>query len=77
MARNENQIPKVLLVALVGSDGSAPDVVGGNRVMAEEAVRELMSRRFELDVLDTPRSATNLSPCPIYAARLARFLRVV
>ena len=77
MTKGENRIPKVLLVVPVGSGRSATNVVGGNRVMAEESIHELSLRGFELDVLDTSGSVTNLPPWKFQVHRLARFLRMI
>ncbi len=74
---SEKEIPKILLIAPMGSGTSVTNVVGGNRVTGEEIVRELGMRGFDLDIVDTSGSMTNLPPWRIRAVRLARFLRVI
>ncbi len=68
---------RILVIAPLGSGASSTNVVGGNTVLAAESVRELGERGFDLDVLDTSGSVTNLSPWRIHVFRLARFLRVI
>lgn len=68
---------RVLLIASLGSGTSASNVIGGNKVAADQLSRELKRRSFEVKVLDTSGSVTNLAPWKIQAFRLARFLRVV
>lgn len=72
-----DRAPSILFIAPVGSGKSASNVVGGNRLMAEELMRELGKLGFGFDVLDTSGGVTNLAPWKLRAIRLARFLRVV
>ena len=67
----------ILLIAPVQKTGASDtNVVGGNKVMADEQVRELGACGFEVDVIDTSGAVTNLPAWKIKANRLARFLRV-
>ena len=69
--------PRILLIAPIQKTGaSGTNVVGGNKVMADEQVRELSARGFKVDVIDTSGPVTNLPPWKIRANRLARFLKV-
>lgn len=77
MTEGEKEILKILLIASLGSGTSTTNAVGGNRVMGEEMVHELGMRGFDLDIVDTSGSMTNLPHWKIRAVRLARFLRVV
>ncbi len=77
MADIKHRMPTILFIAPVGSGKSVTNVVGGNRVMAEESIRELSPLGFEIDVIDTSGSVTNLPPWKIQAYRLARFLHVL
>ena len=72
-----DRAPSILFIAPVGSGKSASNVVGGNRLMAEELMRELGRLGFGFDILDTSGGVTNLAPWKLRAIRLARFLRVV
>ncbi len=77
MTKGENPLPKILLIAPLPGTESATSVIGGNKVLTVETARELGRWGFEVDVIDTSGSVTNLSPWKIRAIRLARFLRVV
>ena len=68
---------KVLLIAPLGSGKSAANVIGGNRLLAAESVRELGKRDFEFEILDMSGGVTNLPPWKFQLIRLARFLRVI
>ena len=69
--------PSILLIAPIQKTGASDtNVVGGNKVMADEQVQELGARGFEVDVIDTSGGVTNLPAWKISANRLARFLRV-
>ena len=68
---------KILLIAPLGSGSSATNVIGGNRLLAAESVRELGRRGFEMEVLDTSGRVSNLARWKIQVIRLARFLRVI
>ena len=46
-------------------------------MLASESVRELSMRGFDLDIIDTAGSVTNISTWKIRIIRLARFIRVV
>ena len=77
MTEKERRAPRILLIAPIQKAGaSVSNVVGGNKVMADEQVRELGARGFEVDVLDTSGDVTNLPAWKIRVNRLARFLRV-
>ena len=77
MPKNASPKPTILLIAPLQLTGpSATNIVGGNRVMADEQVRELSRRGFNLEAIDTSGGVTNLSPWQIRLRRLARFLRV-
>ena len=77
MTGKENRAPGILLIAPIQKTGASDtNVVGGNKVMADEQVRELRARGFEVDVIDTSGGATNLPAWKIRANRLARVLRV-
>ena len=77
MTGKESRAPSILLIAPVQKTGASDtNVVGGNKVTADEQVRELRARGFEVDVIDTSGSVTNLPAWKIRAHRLARFLRV-
>ena len=68
----------ILLIAPIQKTGASDtNVVGGNKVMADEQVRELGVRGFEVDVIDTSGGVTNLPAWKIRAHRVARFLRVI
>ena len=76
--RRSPPAPGILLIAPVQKTGASDtNVVGGNKVTADEQVRELAARGFEVAVIDTSGSVTNLPAWKIRAHRLARFLRVV
>ncbi len=78
MQKEENTRPHILLIGPQPDSGqSDTNVIGGNKLMMAEQVRELGLRGFAVDVIDTAGSVTNLSPWKIRAIRLARFLRVV
>ena len=78
MTGKESRAPNILLIAPVqGAGASDTNVVGGNKVVADEQVRELKARGFGVDVIDTSGSVTNLPAWKIGAHRLTRFLRVV
>ncbi len=74
---NENRMSNILLIAPLPGTESPTSVIGGTKVVAAEQVRELRMRGFELDILDSMASVTNLSPWKVQAIRLGRFLRVV
>ena len=77
MSGKERRAPRLLLIAPIQKAGaSVSNVAGGNKVMADEQVRELGARGFEVDVIDTSGDVTNLPAWKIWAHRLARFLRV-
>ncbi len=77
MSGKERRAPRILLIAPIQKAGaSVSNVAGGNKVMADEQVRELGARGFEVDVIDTSGGVTNLPAWKIWANRLARFLRV-
>ena len=77
MTGKENQALSILLIAPIQKTGASDtNVVGGNKVMADEQVQELGARGFEVDVIDTSGGVTNLPTWKIKANRLARFLRV-
>ena len=77
MTGKESRAPSILLIAPIQKTGASDtNVVGGNKVMADEQVRELEARGFEVDVIDTSGAVTNLPTWKIRAHRLARFLRV-
>ena len=77
MSGKERRAPRLLLIAPIQKAGaSVSNVAGGNKVMADEQVRELGARGFEVDVIDTSGGVTNLPAWKIWAHRLARFLRV-
>ncbi len=77
MTGKESRAPSILLIAPVQKTGASDtNVVGGNKVMADEQVRELSARGFAVDVIDTSGGVTNLPRWKIRANRLARFLRV-
>ncbi len=78
MIKNNHQIPKILLIGpLPDTEKSATQVIGGTKMVTAESIHELGMRGFELDVLDSLASVTNLPLWKIQAIRLARFLRVV
>ena len=69
--------PNLLLIAPIQQGGASDtNIVGGNKVMADEQVRELTLRGFVVDAVDTSGNVTNLSPWKIRVNRLTRFLRV-
>ena len=73
----EGRPPGILFIAPVQKTGASDtNVVGGNKVMADEHVRELGACGFEMDVIDTSGGVTNLPAWKIRANRLVRFLRV-
>ncbi len=77
MTGKRGREPRVLLIAPVQKAGaSRANVVGGNKVMADEQARELTARGFVVDVIDTSGGVTNLPAWRVKAHRLARFLRV-
>ena len=77
MTGKENRAPGILLIAPIQKTGASDtNVVGGNKVMADEQVRELGARDFEVDVIDTSGGVTNLPAWKIRVHRLARVLRV-
>ncbi len=74
----ENRKPTILLIAPLHRSGhSDTNIIGGNKVMANELLRELGQRDFNLEIVDTSGHVTNLSAWKIRAIRLTRFLRVV
>ena len=78
MTGKECRTPSILLIAPIQKTGASDtNVVGGNKVTADEQVKELGARGFEVDVIDTSGSVTNLPVWKIRAHRLARFLMVV
>ncbi len=77
MVKKEGRKNRILLIAPLGSGKSATNIVGGNRLMAAESIHELTPRGFEVDVLDTSGSVTNLSPWKILFIRLTRFFLVL
>ena len=77
MTGKESRAPSILLIAPIQKSGASDtNVVGGNKVMADEQVQELGVRGFEVDVIDTSGGVANLPAWKIKANRLARFLRV-
>ena len=77
MTGKEGRALGILLLAPIQKTGaSATNVVGGNKVMADEQVRQLEARGFAVDVIDTSGGVTNLPGWKVRAHRLARFLRV-
>ncbi len=69
---------RILLIAPVQSAGaSKTNIVGGNRVMADEQTRELKRHGFIVDTIDTSGSVTNLHDWKITAHRLLRLVRVL
>ena len=73
----ESRAPSILFIAPTQETGASDtNVVGGNKVTADEQVRELGARGFAVDVIDTSGGVTNLPAWKIRAHRLARFLRV-
>ena len=69
--------PSILLIAPIQKAGASDtNIVGGNKVMADEQVRELGARGFDVEVVDTSGGVTNLSAWRIRANYLARFLRI-
>ena len=77
MTNPEAQPPRILLIGPIGSGASATNVVGGNRLLTTELLRELHQRGFELEVLDTSGRVTRLPAWQIQAFRMVRFLRVL
>ena len=76
MTRKESRAPSILLIAPIQKSGASDaNVVGGNKVTADELVQELEARGFKVDVIDTSGGVTNLPAWKIKAHRLARFLR--
>lgn len=69
--------PTILLVAPLGSGGSATNVIGGNRLMAEECVRSLRGYGFGFETVDTSGSVTNLPRWRLRLASGARLVRVL
>ncbi len=70
-------MPSILLIAPIQKSGaSVSNVVGGNKVMADEQAREFSARGFAVDAIDTSGGVTNLPRWKIRANRMARFLRV-
>jgi len=67
--------PRVLVVGPVGGGRSKTNVVGGNRLMIGEIVRELGRRGFDVAVVDTAGPVANLSPWTFRAVRFARFVK--
>ena len=77
MTGKESRVPSILFIAPIQETGASDtNVVGGNKVTADEQVRELGGRGFAVDVIDTSGGVTNLPAWKIRAHRLARFLRV-
>ncbi len=73
----ESRASSILLIAPIQKTGASDtNVVGGSKVMADELVRELRARDFDVDVIDTSGGVTNLPAWKIRANRLTRFLRV-
>ena len=77
MTNFEPQPLRILFIAPTGSGASATNVIGGNRVSTEDALRELGQRGFELDVLDTSGNVTLMPPWQLRLFRLARYIRVM
>lgn len=69
--------PTILLVAPLGSGASASNVIGGNRILAEENIRMLRPFGFAFATVDTSGSVTNLPRWRIGLARGARFTRTL
>ena len=69
--------PTVLLVASVGSGASARNVIGGNRLLAQETVRELTRRGFAFATVDASGNVTNLPAWRVAVSKAWRFLRVL
>ena len=77
MTGKDDRAPSLLLIAPIQKTGASDtNVVGGAKVMADQQVRELGARGFEVDVIDTSGGVTNLPAWRIKANRLARVLRV-
>ena len=74
--QSENKMPKILLVAPMPGTESATSVVGGTKVQAAEHARQLGRRGFELDILDSLASVTNMPYWKMQTVRLGKFLRV-
>ena len=72
-----NAKPTVLLIASVGSGASARNVIGGNRLLAQESVRELERLGFEFATVDASGDVTNLPAWRVAASKAWRFLRVL
>ncbi len=78
MSQNESRKPNILLIAPIQKSGaSETNVVGGNKVMADEQVRELSLRGFGVDVIDTSRSVTNMPAWKTRALRMMVFMRIM
>ena len=70
--------PGILFIAPVQKTGASDtNVVGGSKVTADEQVRALRSRGFEVAVIDMSGGVTNLSAWKIRRNYLTRFLSVV
>ena len=69
--------PTILLVAPLGSGGSATNVIGGNRILAEESMRMLRRHGFGFETVDTSGSVTNLPRWRLRLARGERLARVL
>ena len=77
MNRKKDKMPAILLIGpQLDAGESDTNVIGGNKLMVAEQVRELGLRGFDVDVINTAGGVTNLSPWKIRAIRFARFLRV-
>lgn len=74
---SDDRLLKILLIAPLPGKESATSVIGGTKVLAAEQARQLRTRGFDLDILDSLASVTNLSPWKIQVIRFGRFLRVI
>ncbi len=78
MIEAETRKPRILLIAPMPDTAQTDtNVIGGNKVMAGEQMREFSARGFDVDAIDTSGGVTNLPAWKVRAIRLARFLRVV
>lgn len=68
---------RVLVVGPAGAGRSKTNVVGGNRLMLEETVRELGRHGFDIAVVDTSGPVANLSPWTFRVVRFARFAKAI
>ncbi len=77
MSKNQPRKPTILLIAPIQQTGASDtNILGGNKVMADEHARELGLRGFGIEIVDTSGSVTNLPPWRIRANYLMRFLRI-